>query len=87
MSSILADRMRGERMFCKECGGKDSRTFNGEMSMQFGGLDGMNKPIVLVYSKVDVCMKCGLAGFKVPEPAIEVLRTGRPIAGAMIVRA
>ena len=74
-------------MFCKECGGNDPRTFNGEVSMQFGGLDGMNKPIVIVYSKVDVCLKCGLAGFKITEPELAVLRTGRPVKGAMVVEA
>jgi len=71
-------------MDCKQCGSENRRTFNGEVAIHFGGLQGLNKPIVWVFPKVVVCCDCGLTEFTVPEKELAVLRDGTPIEGALV---
>ncbi len=42
--------------------------FLGEICLHFqGGLESLNKPPVLVFPQVDVCLDCGSAQFTLPE--------------------
>ena len=55
------------------CGSMRNGVFNGEIALHFPGLDGLNKPIVWVFPKLDVCLDCGEVRFKLPESELSVL--------------
>lgn len=63
-------------MTCSRCGCDRQSTFNGEVAIHFPGLKGLDKPIVLVFPKLVVCLDCGLTEFTVPESETRVLREG-----------
>jgi hypothetical protein len=46
-------------------------TFSGELAIHFPGLEG--KPIVWVFPKLSVCLKCGQTEFTVPERELSLL--------------
>ena len=48
--------------------------FPAETNMHFRGRESLDKPGVLVFPKVLVCLDCGLAQFTVPDTALGALR-------------
>ena len=74
----------GVVMICKECASENLKSFNGEVAIHFTGLEGLNKPIVWVFPKMLVCLKCGLAEFTVPERELSVLVQGKVMPGAIV---
>ena len=60
-------------MACKRCASDRQGSFNGEIALHFPGLQGLNKPIVWIFPKLVVCLRCGLAEFTVPEGELLVL--------------
>ena len=63
-------------VLCRSCLVSELSQFNGEIAIHFPGLQGLNKPIVWVWPKVFVCLKCGVAEFQIPEEELQVLRRG-----------
>jgi len=72
-------------MSCKNCESDNCQIFNGEMSIHFPGLDGLDKPIVWVFPKLSVCLHCGFTEFTVPARELSVLIDGKPVEGAMVL--
>ena len=70
---------------CKSCLEGHLRTFNGEIAIHFSGIEGLNKAIVWVFPKLEVCTNCGFTEFLVPEREVRLLRDGRPIEGATVL--
>jgi hypothetical protein len=66
---------------------KHQREFNGQVAIHFPGIKGLQKPIVMIFPKLRVCMDCGYADFTVPERELSVLVTGAPVNGAIVVNA
>jgi hypothetical protein len=60
-------------MACKRCASDRQGSFNGEIALHVPGLQGLDKPIVWVFPKLVVCLRCGLAEFTVPEGELLVL--------------
>jgi hypothetical protein len=52
----------------------NERIFNGEVAIHFPGLKGLDMPIVWVFPKLKICLKCGVAQFELPENELQVLR-------------
>ena len=67
-------------MACRACKSDNAKPFNGEVAIHFPGLEGLDKPIVWVFPKVSVCLRCGLAEFTVPEREMKVLGEGKPVS-------
>ena len=63
-------------MKCRNCSSENQSAFNSEIAIHFSGLKGLNKPIVWMYPKLAICLKCGLTEFTVPEGETRVLREG-----------
>ena len=70
-----------------KCACENRREFNGEVAIHFPGIKGLQKPIVWVFPKVRVCMHFGHADFTVPERELNVLVTGAPVNGAVVLNA
>jgi hypothetical protein len=60
-------------MCCKSCGSENRQRFNGEIAIHFPGLEGLDKPIVWVFPKLLVCLKCGTTEFVVPDEQLRIL--------------
>ena len=72
-------------MTCKGCHSDKRRVFNGEVAIHFGGLEGLNKPIVWVFPELVVCLHCGLTELTVPELELQVLQQGAAVKGAVVL--
>ena len=68
-----------------KCACENYREFNGEVAIHFPGIKGLQKPIVLTFPKLRVCLECGYADFSVPERELRVLVTGVPVDGAIVL--
>ena len=60
-------------MSCQRCGSVCNSGFNGEVAIHFPGLDGLDKPILWVFPKLQVCMNCGFTEFAIPETELRRL--------------
>jgi hypothetical protein len=69
---------------CKNCFSGHIQVFNGELAIHFPGLEGVDKPIVWVFPRMQVCLDCGVTEFPIPERELNVLRHGTPVEGAII---
>jgi hypothetical protein len=52
------------------------------MMIHFSGIKHVDKPGVLGFPKVSVCMDCGFSGFATPEAELRILRKGIALAVA-----
>lgn len=73
-------------MPCKQCESENGKLFTAEVAIHFPGLNSLNKPIVWVFPKIQVCLRCGLTEFTIPERELEVLITGKDVEGAVVLR-
>jgi hypothetical protein len=63
-------------MACKSCQSEHQRNLNGEIAIHFPGLKGLDKPIVWVFPKLTVCLRCGFTEFSVPATYLRLLVNG-----------
>lgn len=63
-------------MSCKRCASDEQKNFNGELAIHFPGLEGLDKPVVWVFPKLLVCLRCGFGEFVVPDEQVEQLKNG-----------
>jgi hypothetical protein len=59
-------------MTCKSCGSDKQSKFIAEIAIHFPGLKGLQKPHVMVFPELLVCLSCGNAEFTIHET--ELLR-------------
>lgn len=55
------------------------------MAIHFSGFPGLNKPVVLAFPEIVVCLQCGLTEFTIPETELLVLRDGSITEDALIL--
>jgi hypothetical protein len=60
-------------MSCKSCGSVILKKFSAEISIHFPELKNIDKPVVLVFPEVVVCLDCGTSEFALPEAALRQL--------------
>jgi len=63
-------------MACGSCGSQNQTEFGAEICIHFPGLKNLDKPAVLVFPKLVVCLDCGFAQFTLPETKLRLLREG-----------
>jgi hypothetical protein len=51
-------------MVCRQCVSNKLKVFRAELTIQFPDREGLNKPPVLVFPKLMVCLDCGLTEFQ-----------------------
>src|SRR5258706_1013397 len=56
----------GIGMPCRACGAINQRKFSAEMGIHFFRLKNIDKPVVVVISKLVVCLDCGTSGIRLP---------------------
>ena len=60
-------------MACKRCDSHNRSVFGGEIVIHHPGLEGLDKPIVMVFQKLLVCLHCGFTEFTVPKGELRLL--------------
>ncbi len=61
-------------MACRSCGSENQTQFVAEINIHFSGLRNLDKPGVLVFPKLLVCLDCGVSQFTVPKGELGLLR-------------
>jgi len=64
-------------MSCPVCASSNQAEFSAEINIHFSGLKNLDRPSVLVFPKVVVCLDCGFAEFTVPEDKLPHLALPR----------
>jgi len=63
-------------MACRSCRSKNQTELGAEINIHFPGREGLDKPAVLAYPVVVVCLDCGFFRYKVPASELLLLETG-----------
>jgi hypothetical protein len=63
-------------MACRSCGSENQKEFGAETNIHLPGWKGLDKPAVLVFPKLVVCLDCGFTQFTLPEAELCLLREG-----------
>lgn len=69
-------------MTCPHCGLGTRERFNAEVAIRFRGIEGLNKPTVLVFPELSLCLNCGTAEFVVTKEERDVLSRGEVVNDA-----
>jgi hypothetical protein len=70
-------------MSCRACTSTSQTQFGSEIIIHFSGLKNLDKPAVLVFPKIAVCLECGFAEFTIPEAELRQLgKRGTASTGA-----
>jgi predicted nucleic-acid-binding Zn-ribbon protein len=68
-------------MSCRSCGSENQTKFASEITIHILGLENVNKPTVMVFPKLLLCMNCGFTEFTIAENEMHLL--GRdPLRGS-----
>jgi hypothetical protein len=60
-------------MQCKSCGSHNQTEFNAEINVHFPGLKNVDRPAVLVFPKLLLCLDCGFTEFTLSESELHLL--------------
>jgi hypothetical protein len=63
-------------MACSSCGSVKQAEFSAEMNIHFPGRKGLDKPVVWVFPKLQVCFGCGLTLLTIPDTELRLLEEG-----------
>jgi hypothetical protein len=63
-------------MACKSCGSDNQQKFGAEINIHFPGREALDKPAVLVFPKLLVCLRCGFTEFTIAETELLRLEKG-----------
>jgi len=72
---------RERTVTCKACGSDQQGQFTAEIAIHFPSLKDLGKPLVWVFPKLFVCLKCGTAEFEIPEAQLRYLAKSEAAAG------
>ena len=73
---VAALRCGESAMACRSCGSENQTEFGGEINIHFPSRKGLDKPAVLVFPRLVVCLDCGFTQFTLPEAELPLLRQG-----------
>ena len=61
-------------MICKSCNSGNQKQFAAEINLHFRDFNDRDKPALLVFPEVSVCLDCGTSQFKIPDKELEELK-------------
>ena len=65
-----------ENFMCMSCASSNQAEFTAEMLVHFGGLKKVERPGVLLFPKLLICLDCGFLQSTVPAPELALLAAG-----------
>ncbi len=63
-------------MACSSCRSSNVTEFGAEINIHFSGRESVDKPTVMVFPKLVVCLDCGLAYCMLPKAKLRLLAEG-----------
>jgi hypothetical protein len=60
-------------MACKSCQSERQVNLNEEIGLHLPGRKGLDKPLVLVFPNLVICLDCGFTEFTIPETELRRL--------------
>ncbi len=60
-------------MQCLSCNSENQKQLHAEINIHLPGLRSLNKPGVLVFPIITVCLDCGFAEFRIAEREVQQL--------------
>lgn len=69
-------------MYCALCHSSNGAEFAAEIMIHSSGLKQVERPAVLAFPKVLICMDCGFSGFTTPETELRALGKGIAVSAA-----
>ena len=69
-------------MSCASCASVNEAEFTAEMMIHFSGIRNIDRPGVLVFPKVSVCLDCGVSRFTIAEKERALLAADSPTVKA-----
>jgi hypothetical protein len=63
-------------MACRSCGSKDQTQFGAEIGVHPLGLEKVDKPMILVFPRLLVCMNCGFTELTMAKNELRLLGKG-----------
>ena len=63
-------------MLCGSCRSENQTELGAEINIHFPGRRGLDKPAVMVFPKLAVCLDCGFTQFTLPETELRALEKG-----------
>jgi hypothetical protein len=63
-------------MACRSCRSEHQTEFGAEINIHFPGRKGLDKPAVLVFPKLVVCLDCGFTELTLAETELRLLGVG-----------
>jgi len=82
VSNRIAYQNVGGDMSCPSCGSHNRMEFRGELMVHFNGLKSVDKPGVLLFPELLVCMGCGAMHCKVPTTELALLAESTPTSAS-----
>jgi hypothetical protein len=58
---------------CRSCASENQTGFGAEINIHFSGWENLDKPAVLVFPKLLVCLDCGFTEFTLEETDLHLL--------------
>jgi hypothetical protein len=63
-------------MTCRLCGSEKLSGFESELALHFPGIKNLDKPTVLLFPKIRICLSCGNSEFSIPDRQLLALNFG-----------
>ena len=63
-------------MSCRSCASNNQTKLGSEILVHFPGFKNAEKPTVMVFPRLVVCLDCGIGEFNVTEAELRLLRQG-----------
>jgi len=60
-------------VMCRSCGSSNLTQFGSEIIIHFSGLKNLDKPPVMLFPKILICLDCGVTEFTVPKAELDQL--------------
>lgn len=64
-------------MSCPLCASSREMAFSAEINIHCSGIKNLDKPSVLVFPKLVICVECGFSRFTIPEAELALLAQSR----------
>jgi len=65
-------------MSCLLCASNHQAEFSAEMMIHFSDRNNRDKPGVLLFPKILICLDCGFSGFAAPKTELALFATNAP---------
>lgn len=72
-NAVVIDLQNGDVPSCPSCGSRRQAEFTAEINIHFRGVQNLDKPGILLGSKLLVCLDCGCSQFRTPEEELKQL--------------